>query len=134
MCPSKWVTFSFWYSRDDDGYAKRLLNYLRAQQLSVWADDRIDYGDRWWKTIVAQIRNCAAMVVLMTPRSEESKWVEREILFADEERKPIFPLLLEGKRFPLLIGVQYHDVTDGSMPPMTFVTALTKLAVRQKAV
>ena len=83
---------------------------------------------------MANIRNCAAMVVLMTPRSEESKWVEREILFADEEKKPIFPLLLEGKRFPLLIGVQYHDVTNGEMPPMTFVATLKKLVARKDAV
>jgi len=122
------------YSREDDAYAKKLLDLLRKHKLSVWADDRIDYGDRWWKTIVANIRSCVAMVVIMTPRSEESKWVEREILFADDEKKPIFPLLLEGKRFPLLIGVQYHDVTNGKMPPLTFVATLKKLAARKDAV
>jgi hypothetical protein len=116
------------YSREDNTYVKKLLDYLRTQGLSVWADDRIDYGDRWWKTIVTCIRNCVAVVVVMTPSSEESKWVEREILLADEEQKPIFPLLLKGKRFPLLIGVQYHDVTNGEVPPLTFVSTLKRLA------
>jgi hypothetical protein len=90
---------------------KKLLQYLREEGLSVWADDQIDYGDRWWKTIVENIRSCVAMVVVMTPSSEESKWVKHEILFADEENKLLCPLLLKGKRFPLLVGVQYHDVT-----------------------
>jgi len=42
------------------------------------------------------------MVVIMTPASEESKWVEREVLFADEEGKPIFPLLLQGEEISLV--------------------------------
>jgi hypothetical protein len=120
------------YSREDKNYVTTLLSFLRTRGLSVWADDQIDYGDRWWKTIVANLRSCTALIVVMTPRSEESKWVEREVMFADELGKPIFPLLLAGKRFPLLVGVQYHDVSDGSMPPSAFVQRLSGLATCSK--
>jgi hypothetical protein len=114
------------YARTDQAYVRKLMEYLRGHGLSVWADDRIDYGDRWWRTIVANLRNCVALVVVMTPDSEKSKWVEGEIMFADELEKPIYPILLKGSRFPLLIGMQYHDVTDRSMPPSDFVDALRR--------
>ena len=90
------------YSREDISYARELIEYLRRERVTVWADDRIDFGDRWWRTIVKHLRNCVGMVVIMTPASEESKWVEREVLFADEEGKPIFPLLLQGEEISLV--------------------------------
>jgi hypothetical protein len=68
------------------------------------------------------------MVVVMTPAAEESKWVEREILLADKLEKPIFPLLLRGEAFALLITLQHHDVTNGSMPPATVINTLRRLA------
>ena len=122
------------YSREDDTYVKKLLGYLRKEGLSVWADDQIDYGDRWWKTIVARIRNCVAVVVVMTPSSEKSEWVEREILFALNQKKSIFPLLLKGEPFPLLLSAQHHDVTNGEVPPPRFVATLRRLAASKDAV
>ena len=116
------------YSREDNDYVQNLIGFLRNSGLSAWADDRIDYGDLWWRTIVANIRSCIAIVVVMTPNSEHSKWVEREVMFADNLGKPIFPLLRDGEGFPLLIGVQHHDVRDKRMPPSSFITSLTKLA------
>ena len=112
------------YSRKDQDYARSLENDLRKRGFAVWLDDRIDYGDRWWRTIVRAVRACAAFIVVMTPDSEESEWVEREVQLALRERKPIFPLLLRGKEFPLLITTQYADVTAGQMPPQDFYDRL----------
>jgi hypothetical protein len=116
------------YAREDTDYVQDLISLLRNSGLPVWADDRIDFGDRWWRTIVANIRSSVAMVVVMTPAAEESKWVEREILLADKLEKPIFPLLLRGEAFALLITLQHHDVTNGSMPPATVINTLRRLA------
>jgi hypothetical protein len=63
----------------------------------------------------------------MTPDSEESEWVEREILLAQREGKPIFPLLLRGQENPLLITTQYADVTDGQLPPDGFYRRLGRV-------
>lgn len=112
------------YSRKDKGYVLKLIDHLEKEGLSIWVDDRIDHGDRWWKIIVTKIRNCSAMVVVMTSESEKTKWVEREMMFADKIEKPIFPLLLEGECFPLFVNQQYHDVRDGSMPPKAFIETL----------
>lgn len=114
------------YAREDRAYVEQLIKYLQDVGLSVWADNRIDYGELWWQTVVANLRSCLAMVVIMTRAAEESKWVDREILLADELGKPFFPLLLDGERFPLFVGTQHHVVKDGSMPPRTFAEALKK--------
>jgi hypothetical protein len=67
----------------------------------------------------------------MTPEAQESKWVRREILYAQRENKPIFPLLLRGKEFPLLIEIQYVDVRNEQVPPKGFYQRLARAVPRQ---
>ncbi len=119
------------YSRRDQEYARQLAGQLRANGFTVWIDDRIDYGDLWFKEIEQAIVDCAAVTVIMTPDSHESEWVHREILIAKREKKPIFPLLLKGQEFGILIDIQYADVRSGQMPPDGFYTRLRRdLAAR----
>jgi len=115
------------YSRKDRAYTRRLADELQVRGFCVWNDDHIDFGDRWWQTIVQAIRDSSAMIVLMTPDSEESEWVEREVQLALSERKPIFPLLLRGKGFPLLITRQYANVTNEEMPSEGFYSRLEQV-------
>ena len=121
------------YSRKDQDYVHKVEDELRKRGFDPWVDARIDFGDRWWRTIVQQIRSCAAFVVVMTPDSEESHWVEREVMLALEERKPLFPLLLRGKRFPILIDRQYVSVSGGRMPPRRFYERLGREARIERA-
>jgi hypothetical protein len=114
------------YAREDQTYARKLAEGLRQRGLEVWMDDRIDFGDRWWQTIVQAIDASSAFVVVMTPDAEKSEWVEREVLVALDEDKPIFPLLMRGRRFPLLVTTQYVDVTGGRMPPDEFYERLER--------
>jgi hypothetical protein len=115
------------YAREDQAYTRELADHLRERGFGVWMDDRIDFGDRWWPTIVQALRACGAFVVVMTPESEESDWVHREVLLALDERKPILPLLLRGGGFRILIDTQYADVTGGRMPPGEFCDRLRQV-------
>jgi formylglycine-generating enzyme required for sulfatase activity len=112
------------YVHEDLAYTRELADSLRQRGFKVWMDDRIDFGDRWWQTIVQAIDASAAFVVVMTPDAEKSEWVEREVMVALDEGKPIFPLLLRGRRFPLLVTTQYAEVTKGRMPPEDFYKRL----------
>jgi hypothetical protein len=58
----------------------------------------------------------------MTPSAEESRWVERELQEAEDEGKPVFPLLLAGRRFFRLNSTQFEDVRDGGMPSGSYVS------------
>lgn len=112
------------YSRTDGDYAYKLADHLRGHGLEVWIDSRIEPSDSWWRSIVEAIEGCGAFVVLMTPAAEESKWVEREVLLADQKNKPAFPILLKGNPFPIYVSTQHTPITGDVMPPELFITRL----------
>lgn len=117
------------YSKKNYEYARKLTDHLIASGFDVWIDDRIDYGEDWWATIVNAIRACGALIVIMSPDSDESRWVQREITIADNLGKPIFPLLLAGdtetsKNWLIFVRTQYADVRDGTLPPERFLGRL----------
>jgi hypothetical protein len=72
------------YSHDEAGpYVERLGAYLTEAGIPVWFDTEIITGHRWAHVIRDQIDTCAAFIVIMTPRADQSGWVNRE------SRKPI---------------------------------------------
>jgi formylglycine-generating enzyme required for sulfatase activity len=119
------------YDHQDQAYARALADDLRAHGIEPWIDDRIDFGDRWWRTIVQRLGACSAVVVIMTPEAEVSEWVEREVQLALREHKPIVPLCLRGDAFALLVNIQYVNVRDGRMPPPRFYRLLARALGRR---
>ena len=85
------------YAHDDVREAERLVEYLGKHGHSVWMDRfKINFGDdQWFKTIAEGIRNSYAFVPVVTGKSLRSRWVQREILWAQKKRKPIIPLIVE---------------------------------------
>jgi hypothetical protein len=123
------------YSRKDEDYAQRLTRKLRSEGLEVWIDQNsINYGENWEDRIYEGVINCEAFIVAMTPSSKKSKWVQREIAWADQANKPIFPLLLSGDSFPRFVLTHWVDVTDGNLPQADFFDDLKKLLVKQPPV
>src|SRR5581483_10258050 len=115
------------YSHTSDRvYVEKLVEFLQQSGLTVWLDREIISGDRWASVIRAQIDACSALIVVMSPAAEESVWVNREINQAEEMGKPIYPLLLNGRRFFRLSDFQYEDVSEGQMPPAKFVERLRR--------
>ncbi len=114
------------YDRENQTYTQKLADSLRQRGFDVWMDARLESGDRWLRTIEQTVRDSAAVVVVMTPESRDSEWVEREILLAQSESKPIFPLLLRGGVFFLLINTRWDDVTNGRLPPDDFYDRLER--------
>lgn len=126
------------YSRKNQPYARRIADDLLTRGFDVWIDDRIDFGDDWWSQIVRSIRDCAAFVVLMTPESDQSRWVQREVSIADELDKPIFPILLEGElvnstNWMLFVRTQYVDIRDGTLPDSEFYDRISAYAPERPA-
>lgn len=60
------------------------------------------------------------------PEAKQSEWVPKEILLAKRYKKAIFPLLLKGDEFALLIDIQYGDVRDGQMPGTDFHSRVSR--------
>ncbi|MBL8165319.1 MAG: SUMF1/EgtB/PvdO family nonheme iron enzyme [Anaerolineae bacterium] len=117
------------YSKKNAGYAYRLADELRVQGFEVWIDmRRLATGEDWWRSIVLALRSCGAFVVVMTPESDSSDWVQREVTLALKYSKPIFPLWLDGDvntpNWELFVRTQYQDVRGSRLPGETFYKLL----------
>jgi serine/threonine protein kinase len=108
------------YSRRDKQFAEQLTEHLSSSGFTVWIDSKIEYGDTWFKEIDEAIKTCTAFLLVMSPDSYESEWVQKEILLAKRYKKPIFPLLLEGEEFGIVIDLQFADVKGEQMPDVDF--------------
>jgi hypothetical protein len=108
------------YSRQDQAYVSKLVQALQSHRLPIWIDDRIDYGTDWPDVIEEHLEQCEVFLLVMSPRSKRSHWVNCELTRAIELSKPIFPLLLEGRRWLQVANKQSVDVTDGSLPEARF--------------
>jgi formylglycine-generating enzyme required for sulfatase activity len=114
------------YDHQDGDYAHELERELVRRGFEVWIDERIDVGTRWPQALEEQVDACAAFVVVMTPRSRDSSWVQNELARALRKGKPVLPLLLEGEPWLAVEATQYLDVRDGSLPPARFYGRLTQ--------
>lgn len=115
------------YSRHDLDFARYLRALLEAEGLRVWQDEaRLNPGEDWWQTITHSIDGCCALVIIMTPDAQTSRWVQRELLYAEKLGRPIFPVLLSGEVWSRLADLQYEDLRAGLRAKLSprFVRAL----------
>jgi hypothetical protein len=113
------------YSRKDSEYAHSLVDSLQSKGFDVWVDARLDYGSQWPHEIQKYLDTCDAFILVMSPRSFASEWVQSELQRAKRKGKPIFPLLLEGDEPWLSVeSTQYYDVRNGNLPANEFYVDL----------
>ena len=87
------------YSHKDRTAMNQVLEALRAAGLSVWIDEGkgLTPGSADWQDAITEaIGQAIAMVVLLSPDAKASQWVNNEILYAQNQRKSVFPLLVRG--------------------------------------
>lgn len=102
------------YSRKDIDFARYLRATYEHIGFTVWMDEkRLSTGMNWSDELQKAIDNCGAFVVIMSPDSHDSKFVQSEILHAIDRKKPIFPVLFIGEPFFLLKAYQYEDMRAG---------------------
>lgn len=116
------------YSHKDTKYAHGLAENLQSMGFEVWIDERLDYGAQWPQELQKQLDSCSAFLLIMSPRSYTSEWVQSELQRAKRKLKPIFPLLLEGDEPWLSVeSTQYYDVRGKVYPDSKFYSALKKV-------
>ena len=86
------------YSREDTVKQGRVVRELRERGLNIWVDiENLTPGTPTWeREIERAIRGATGIIVLLSPESNNSEWVRREISFGEQHRKRIFPVLIEG--------------------------------------
>lgn len=114
------------YSRKDEQYVNKLVEALENEGFDVWIDRELLTGDTWIQVINHKIDTCDAFVIVMTENSKESTWVRREVLYAIQEGKKIFPLLLQGKLWMYLQDFNFFKVINESIPDRKFFKDIEK--------
>ena len=81
------------YSREDAALQSRIVAELRGRGINVWVDVEhlIPGSPAWEREIERSIRGAKGVIVLLSPDSNNSEWVRREISFAEQNEKRIFP-------------------------------------------
>lgn len=101
------------YSHRDRKLMHDVRQLLQSANFEVWTDELLEEGDDWEEAIEDAIRNTSYVVPLLTERSAQSRWVRRELSYAELNRTRILPLLLRGNAdtsMPLrLVDLQFID-------------------------
>jgi len=103
------------YSRHNTDVMRRLYADLRDAGFSVWTDEGLEAGTESWKAAVEEaVQQARCMVVILTPESKASFWVNNEVSYARQFERRIFPVLASGdvtSAVPIdLINAQRVDV------------------------
>ncbi len=104
------------YSRIDEEVMRRITTFLRKQGIKVWVDNEnlIPGTPIWEEEIEKAINGAFAVVVVLSPDAKGSEWVRREVTYADQYEKRVFPVLVnsdEDSSIPIrLITRQFVDI------------------------
>jgi hypothetical protein len=98
---------------------ERVKDGLDVAGIDCWCDDALEPGTpSWTKSIQSAIEDASlGVVVVLTPSAKQSPWVEKEILYAISQNKPVIPILASGDQSSStpfqLIDVQHVDMRPG---------------------
>ena len=102
------------YSRRDEATMRRLRADLEAADLTVWTDEGLVPGEPSWQQAIEEaIEAAGCLVVILSPPAKDSKWVRRELEYADAQGLTIIPALASGESeesVPMLIIGAQRDV------------------------
>ena len=100
------------YSRKDLDFVKKLAEDLTQAGYDVWYDlTDLEGGDHWADELQTAIDECQVYVLVISPNSVASEWVEKEFIYASGEGKKVVPLLFKQTDLPLwLVNIHYVDI------------------------
>ena len=99
------------YAKEDAPFARTVRTKLKKLKLTPWQDvHELTGGQEWRPGLDDALRNAAAVVVIVSPHSHRSRWVNYEWAFALGAGVPVVPLLKSSTRpHPRLRDIQYVD-------------------------
>ncbi len=95
------------YSRKDSDWVKPFVTRLQRTHRVWWDRTDIHGGDDWKKAIAQGIDDSVAMVVVLTPESAASDYVNYEFETALDKGKPVIPLRLHAVDVPVRLRKQH---------------------------
>ena len=102
------------YNREDEDKTKALINDIQELGHTVWFDQKLSGGQKWWDKILEIIRNSDVFIFVLSVDSLDSSACSLEYEYAHELGKMILPVLVgEGVSInllpPALSKIQFID-------------------------
>jgi hypothetical protein len=89
------------YAREDNDRVKELADQLECRGVAVWVDTTGTVGGRdWTEQVTVAIRDASAVVLVISAHSMASRAVQREVLYAEDEGRPVIPVVVENVALP----------------------------------
>ena len=109
--PTKTLSVFISYSRSDVVFVTDLADRLREAGCKVWHDiSQLRGGQTWASEIDRAVRDSDALIVVLSPDSIASEWVQKETLLAMKLKKSIVPILLRETEIPVqFVNLQFID-------------------------
>lgn len=103
------------YSRKDMDFARKFAGDLEKAGYDVWWDiSDLRGGDDWVRQIPAAIETSHFIIIVLSPNSIASEWVEKEYTQALSLRKKIIPVMLEPCNVPFALNtINYSNFSTG---------------------
>jgi hypothetical protein len=116
------------YAHADAAYVLQLTQLLQEQGVPCWFDRaRLELGSKFNRDIKDAIESCSCFVLVMTPASKASEYVEEERDLAKSLGKNLVPLLVEGEKHFGVARRKFVDLRDGRLPSADVVDYLRGL-------
>src|SRR5690348_11978949 len=107
------------HAHADNALCDRYVATLRERGLDVWYDrTNLQVGQRLSKEIERELKRRTALVVLLTPASTDSYWVDLEVaafrsLAAKDASRVMLPVRVAECEVPLLMaGIKWLDAVS----------------------
>ena len=84
------------YKREDLPKIVKFMHRIVSMGFPIWYDRGIPGAAEWDALIEEKVAHCELLLVFLSHAAVESKWVRREIKFADSENRPILGVRLEN--------------------------------------
>jgi hypothetical protein len=106
------------YSRKDIDFVRKLAGDLEKVGYDVWWDlTDLRGGDDWPRVIPVAIEESQTFVIVLSPNSVVSDWVEKEYTHALSLRKKVIPIMLQRSSVPFALNtINYVDFTPEDYP------------------
>ena len=109
------------YARQDSLKVEELLSKLKEVQVSGWLDQAdIAAGDEISSVLRDSLKKASAVLVLISPASLSSRWVEFEVSAGQVLGKTIIPVIISGEGIenelpPSIADIMYIDARKKSL-------------------
>ncbi|MDX1995301.1 MAG: TIR domain-containing protein [bacterium] len=102
------------YSHEDRLTANLFSQRVEEMGFRTWIDfTELKGGDEWKKSIDRALTQSVAMLVLLTPESVRSSWVQYEVERAQEYNCTVIPLMMRYTALPAFLDhLHYIDFRD----------------------